>query len=390
MRAENILAKIFLICISFIFSLALVEIGSNYYLWDIATVEQFNLYASIDQIKERYGQDFYVESKKPQFQPHHYLGYVTTYNYAVSENRHNSLGFRGDEISIEKPDGIYRIVAIGASTTYGTSVESPEAAYPAQLETYLHDSGYPNIEVINAGVGGYTSHETLMNLQFRVLELDPDLILVYQGSNDIIGRFVFPLGAYRGDNSGYRAPVIHDTVIPQLWEYSTALRIIGIQLGWTTSQSGIEWNRSRDSLNNYFRRLRTQYRSGTSQSEVSAMEMLRANPPIYFEQNLRNIVGSSYTNNIDILLMTYAIYSQFDTFIANSEESRFALGQHNDITTQVADEMETYFLDIASIFPDDERYFADGRHMTRDGNQLRAQLIGDYIIESILYDQPSD
>ena len=105
---------------------------------------------------------------------------------------HNSLGYRGDEFTIEKPENIFRIVAIGESTTYGFGVNY-SLAYPARLQEILHtDYGYNNVEVINGGVIGYTSYEVLTNFQFRILELDPDLIIYYGALNDADTRFEDP------------------------------------------------------------------------------------------------------------------------------------------------------------------------------------------------------
>lgn len=386
-RIESILSRIFLVCLSLLLTFVLIEIGANYYLWNIASSNDFNYYASISQLKEQYGQNFLVDSSFPLYQPHHYLGYVTTYNYETSENRHNSLGFRGDEISIEKPEGIYRIVAIGASTTYGTSVDRPEDSYPARLEQYLQDNGYPNVEVINAGVGAYTSHETLMNLQFRVLELEPDLIILYQGSNDIHARLVWPPGDYRGDNSGFRTPLIQDTTLPYIWEYSTILRIIGIQLGWTTSQSGLEWSVFRYSSSSYYPDIERQMYGGIYPtgifSEIPGDEMLQVNPPVNFERNLRSMIASANANDADMLLLSYVLFTKANWYKARSKPYVFGTNQHNEITQQVAEDMNAYFFDLVEVFPQKDKYFADGRHMTPEGNTERAKWVGKYIIESI-------
>src|SRR5687767_4198115 len=88
----------------------------------------------------------------------------------------NSLGFRGDEFTREKPPNTIRIVCLGASTTFNAEVTSNEATWPHRLQEKLQ-AAYPNvrIEVINAAVGGYVAADSLKNLRHRVLPLDPDL-----------------------------------------------------------------------------------------------------------------------------------------------------------------------------------------------------------------------
>jgi len=59
--------------------------------------------------------------------------------------------------------------------------------HKVQLQQLLRDA-YPgvSIEVINAAVGGYTSAENLRNLKYRVLPLDPDLVIYYEANNEIV------------------------------------------------------------------------------------------------------------------------------------------------------------------------------------------------------------
>ena len=70
----------------------------------------------------------------------------------------NSLGFRGPEIAMPKTPGTFRIFAMGESSTFGwKGIRSHEEAWPALLEAKLR-AAHPDrrIEVINAGVPGYT------------------------------------------------------------------------------------------------------------------------------------------------------------------------------------------------------------------------------------------
>lgn len=97
----------------------------------------------------------------------------------------NSLGFRGAEFAKKKPPGAVRIACVGASTTFCTEA-SDEGTWPAQLQKMLQEK-YPGvtIEVINAGVPGYVITESHRNLEYRVLPLEPDLVIYYEAQNDI-------------------------------------------------------------------------------------------------------------------------------------------------------------------------------------------------------------
>ncbi|MBI1321080.1 MAG: hypothetical protein GC168_19320 [Candidatus Hydrogenedens sp.] len=95
----------------------------------------------------------------------------------------NSHGYRDDEVVVPKPEGAFRILCVGGSTT----VEGPrnDLTYPNMLERILKEA-LPGreIEVVNCGV--YTMDTGRELEQFpRYLELEPDLIVVYNFINDL-------------------------------------------------------------------------------------------------------------------------------------------------------------------------------------------------------------
>jgi lysophospholipase L1-like esterase len=98
----------------------------------------------------------------------------------------NSLGFRGDEFDRRKPPHTVRIAALGASTTFCAEVSDNHKTWPHRLQEKLAEA-YPEVkfEVINTAVGGYTAAENRRNLTHRVLPLDPDLAIYYEGNNEI-------------------------------------------------------------------------------------------------------------------------------------------------------------------------------------------------------------
>ena len=390
-KAEALIAKLSMVAFSLLLALVAVEAGANYYLWHVVSEEDFMILASINQIKARYGDDFFINSQSQggfRYSPHHYLGYIPTPNLVSGANRNNALGFRGEEISPVKPDGVYRIVAVGGSTTYSVDVEDYRDSYPHQLGDYLRARGYEQVEVINAGVGSYASFQNFINIQFRVLPLQPDLIIVYQGYNDIHTRLIYPYSDYQADNSGYITPPVIDTIMPDILEYSTALRIIGIRANLTKPHSALEWHRYKLASSSRRDEFLSQWRTGVYPSgifvEASAMDMLRNNPPIYFERNLESMVALAKQHDVDMLLVTFATSPAFNLPPVSSEEYISALAQHNDITRAVAERNGTPVLDLASAFPDERAYFTDGRHMTVEGNRVRAQIVGDFIINEIL------
>lgn len=74
-----------------------------------------------------------------------------------------------------------RIVAFGDSLTAGLGVPADES-YPAQLQRWLDEAGYP-FRVVNAGVSGDTSAGGVRRVDW-VLKSDPSLVILELGGND--------------------------------------------------------------------------------------------------------------------------------------------------------------------------------------------------------------
>src|SRR5690349_16272393 len=150
------------------------------------------------------------------FKPHPYTVYALNELYRSHDglNRHNALGYRGDEVALAKPAGTYRILILGGSTTYDNNVMSSRATTAAVLQELLRER-HPEVEVVNAGCPGWTSWESLIDLELRGLTLSPDLVLGYFGTNEVHARIVDP-ARYVRDNTGFRKPW-HDD--PRWWEH---------------------------------------------------------------------------------------------------------------------------------------------------------------------------
>jgi len=97
----------------------------------------------------------------------------------------NSHGFRGPEISIEKPANTYRIFVVGGSTTFGTGVSDIETT-PFLLQKKFDDTGLDfHVQVINAGIPGIGSEVELQLIKSRLVNYNPDLVIVYDGVNEV-------------------------------------------------------------------------------------------------------------------------------------------------------------------------------------------------------------
>jgi len=104
--------------------------------------------------------------------------------------RINNHGFRGDDFALKKPPGTLRVVALGASSTFGY-FDRDEETYPAYLEERLREAlaeeplaGFTSVEVINFGIPHLESDQIRALFEAEALAIDPDVVTFYEGVND--------------------------------------------------------------------------------------------------------------------------------------------------------------------------------------------------------------
>lgn len=109
----------------------------------------------------------------------------------------NAQSYRADYPIESKPTGTYRIVCLGDSVTFGYRVPvvwpdkpteyDPEwLPYPMLLEKHLRAANLDrHIESFPMAVPGYTSHQGLAWLRSEIDHLQPDMIIVSFGWNDV-------------------------------------------------------------------------------------------------------------------------------------------------------------------------------------------------------------
>ena len=161
MRLTN-LHKIFLVCFGVTVALILSEIATRIYYY-----KQFSSNAM------RLLDDAVVYAHRPSIK--------FTNNYGVYVE-YNSLGFIGKEIE-PKSENVFRIFGIGDSITAAEYLTEGER-YLNRLEVILTEKTGRAVEVINGGVGGYSTQQELELLRTKGLLLDPDLIVVGVCLND--------------------------------------------------------------------------------------------------------------------------------------------------------------------------------------------------------------
>jgi hypothetical protein len=315
-----------------------------------------------------------VFSKRmPMYSPHPYLNYYGTPNYISKDgqNIHNSLGYRGKEIVQPKPTKTFRIVITGSSTTYESLIRNWTKDFARTVEKNLQELyDYKEIEVVNAGLGGWTTWESLINLEFRVFDLSPDLIIIYEGGTDVHARLV-PPSVYSGDNTG----------MMKQWERKPCVSFFCSRLLATMDMV------MRDPLDVHTETWAVTENPGYNDIlGMTPMEAIKENRPVYFERNIRNMVAICEENNVPVLLSTFAHSTEFKDY-SNTEYYDYAYKQENDIIKEIGKEHNVPVFDFEKEMPSDKKYWYDGRHVNEIGSEVKGKLFANFIYSQKLIDE---
>lgn len=399
-RITNLLANILILCAALTLLFGILEFGARVWLTRFADQEVFRKYASMRQLNQM---DTAALEKRTEtladlmqenlfkYVPHLYMPYVPRPDFRRGRNRHNALGFRGDEIVMPKPHGEFRIVCMGGSTTYTSFVEDYTKSYPALLQQKLHEAGYENITVVNAGAEGYTTWESLASLQFRVLDLEPDIIIVYHGINDITSRAVEP-EMYRGDNSGLVVAKDMKARMLPYYEHSTLIRSLLIRFGRIESHSAIAtfymWPQGRSLWWEFYNQVTQGIYPTAIFKDRTFEQVLQMNEPRYFRNNLESMVAIAKLRGITPVLATFAYSPELQPY---TELSKYpaAFDAMNQVIRDIGVSLHAPVFDFAASFPGNPELYAEGVHVNERGAELKAALFAEFLIEQNLISSQS-
>ncbi len=274
--------------------------------------------------------------------------YYYTDSLAISTER---LGFR-----ITREDG-YRegainIICLGGSTTFGTLV-SDKDSWPYKLQEKLG----VNYNVFNLGVPGYTTLEAMIQLTTVVPELKPDIVIVYEGWNDIRNYHVKPKSPnyyWHGMQQKSNLQVGQSNV----WDYFFLLRVCK-KLGFTFNESITQLHSVGtndpyiDSL--YVRNLRT--------IKILCDKM---NTKSVFIPQVLNV--DSLANSPGVFPWTPHIASKDLPLMMKNFNSLMERGVKQDTNTVV-------IKDIQQRYDWNKKYFGDFGHFNTEGGEFFVKVV---------------
>jgi len=292
--------------------------------------------------------------------------------------RHNARGFReADETPAKKVPGTRRVICLGGSTTYGSGVRDNALTYPAQLEGALNRTsvareGPPPFEVLNLGVGNYTSAEVLTALHFRALPLEPDVVVIQVAINDVRPRFHddFDLG-YAHFRTPYRD--VAPGPVTRLAYRSTLF----VSLAWLAGAV--------EPLT-----LQALTERPHPPADRAALNLERNGAEAY-RRNLRACIDLARAAGARVVLLTepYFVTPDLEARAGDAERAHLerlyqrGLAQHNDVVRALAASHGAGLVDLDRETPRVPSFFTDPVHMTGEGNRWKAERIARALREEL-------
>jgi lysophospholipase L1-like esterase len=252
-----------------------------------------------------------------------------------------------------KSKGVYRIVCLGCSCT-----NRGWLTYPERLEKRLNEgkNSETTFEVINAGVGGYSSYQGLLYFADELIDYTPDVVTVYFGWND-----------------HWRAIHYPDKAQPNPGEF------------WVQLQNILNRMRIYQFLHKVIETLAVKD-DGDQRDSFRPRVSLRD-----YRENLEAIVGTARTHGSRVLLMTApqalsaeSIAAYQDMGVIPDQVDLIRLhAAYNDVVRGIAASHRVLLVDLARMFaaiPEPRSYFMpDGVHHREQG----LQIIADALVEAM-------
>lgn len=179
---------------------------------------------TLTSLEKRHGKYIFINHGSFQDSLHiwtpnseHQIGDIDNFLYS---RQTNSQGLSDKEWTVDKPDSIYRIIALGDSFTEGDGAPA-DSTWPALLQSQLNLE-QPRVEIMNAGVCGSDPFFEIMLLKKSLLDYSPDHIIITISMQDLLQDIAIRGDWNRFDPTSKKLPELYEVV----YAYSHMARLI--------------------------------------------------------------------------------------------------------------------------------------------------------------------
>ena len=317
------------------------------------------------------------------------------YQKAKAKIQINQYGFLtdGQQLSYKKSSNEIRIATIGASTTANINL-SFEKNWPGYLGDLIQKE-LPNkkVTVINAGVPGFDTAQSIGNLALRVMPFEPDIVIIYHLYND--------LKAIR-KNKTFRPDYSHIHRKPFGFHKLPNFLIRGLQHSMMYVR-----------LRNKLREIKKEKIKADKRKNLLQQTGRVADIPDQavhtFEQHIRSLVFIANAGGAKVVLSSFATlhnpYLDYSNKKAIHQMSRLqkkeifsimnytpgltleaifnGLNKYNCVLQEVAVLDETGWVDNAALIPHEDRYFVNRVHCSKEGAALMARNLFPAVMQEL-------
>ncbi len=342
--------------------------------------------------RRRHGRDYFVALRFPWDEghvvPHPFLTFAYRKQgrialnqrlpYALWPNRYwsfreplrlNGIGHFGPDLPMERRPRTLRIACLGSSgTANNIADEERDYNYPDTLRDALDADPavrrrFDGVEVMNCGIGGWTTLDVLIDFALNVVHFKPDYVIFYQGLNDL------PLHLMER----YELDYAHGR--RNLGEVLASIRLgyLFPKLPWWHS-----YEFARDRL----------VGTGNVRNEVLArIEKARPDytrpyrPLVAEEMALRNLLLLCRGHGIRAIVGSYVFFLHNDSL--RNRKLREGVELENALYERLAREFGLPFVPLDDIVPKDRRYFVDAVHFTPEGIGMVAAELARAVVQDL-------
>ena len=300
----------------------------------------------------------------------------------------NDLGFRGPTFSPRKPPRTTRVFVVGGSAVFDQNVSDDEASegrsWPNRAQTLLRQRGF-DVEVINAGTPGHSTIDAIGRLTSELWLYEPDVVLLYEGWNDVknfratalsperpLARLIRPFDGTADPYRNYRGRIDRLLCTSQLY---VKFRNLYLARTLHVGSEGI-------------------LPTGATGSDYGAFG------PRQYEQNLRN-----FTDVVRNMGARPVLATQATLVFATDSASKARIGRDYQlldevglarafddlyrITRDVGRAKGVPLLDAGALLNGRPELLADHVHLTPAGSEVMAQLLADFLVAMLQAPAPA-
>jgi lysophospholipase L1-like esterase len=286
----------------------------------------------------------------------------------------NNLGFRGDSLAVPKPAGEVRVFMVGGSTTECVFLDDREAV-TARLQAYLRQA-LPGVDVrvYGAGKSGDRSWDHVAMTAHRIAHLQPDVIVVFSGINDLSASIAGRDYLMRTD--------------PHVLPPATVLKMAASELQLFRLAHAAFGAKGEDEG------MTSRY--GTLAREAAARPLRpfpRRPDPAPFAENLETLAGIARAHGARLVLMTQAttwnsadprtrpwhwMLGRGDRY--DERELDAAMRRYNEATRGVGARLGVPVFDLERALPKSADYLYDDVHFNVRGADTAARMLAAFMV----------